>query len=191
MLQELKALADAIVAFIKSPRWIVTAAGVCAAMLFLPKEWLSKVGVADLAIEFRQWWGVAFLGTGLYVAVLVGEWLWGILVSKRKAKAERQAEEKKNADVDRKRQELIDGLTHEELQHLRPFLVDDRASVCFDHTDGVAARLRAARILQVHVSSFDILEGPAHSITPWAKTALSPRLDEIAALPAYKRPRRI
>lgn len=186
MLSELKIALDAIVAFIRSPRLAVTISAVCASMLFLPVNFLSTLGVASLQTEFRHLWGLGFLASGLYVLVLVGELTYSrIAVLKSTREAEIEANAKAEA-LDKKRQELIDSLTRDELRYLREFIVENKAAIHYDPTDGIAARLRKANILQVYVQAYDVTVGVPHSITPWAKEALEHRSQELAELEPYQ-----
>lgn len=140
-----------------APRYFVLIAVVAAALLFMPSEWLDRIGVSKLAAENKQWLGLT---------LLVSSALWcGYVISTFWDSIKRLLNRRKNQlRVIKKLQYLTEG----EKQILRYYVAENTRTNVLKVNDGVVQGLVASRIIYRAASIGDLIEGFAHNITDLA-----------------------
>jgi hypothetical protein len=125
----------------------------CAVVLALPKPAAALLGIVHLREQYRPWIGVAAIGSGVGLLVSFGRAIVDVLRNLRVSAAQR---------------ELLKSLSPDEKAVLSRYILANKKTEYFDHTDGIARSLVAQGILYVPSQSFDITVGVAHIIQPWA-----------------------
>ena len=146
--------------------------------LFAPGSALSSLGLVQGIDDSRKWIGTVFL---ISTAALLADgiratWKFGCewWVDRRRANAMEWS---------------LENLTEDEKAHLRPFILENRASVSYAPADGVAGGLCVKSILFRPVTMGTIYH-LAHNIQPGAREYLlkHPELLEASAPAAVETP---
>lgn len=169
------------------PKLMVTLCIATACLLFLPDDWLLKVGLSNLAVEHTQWIGLVFLISGAWIATDLLETVFAAIKRMRA-----------NRKLKRDLKQSIRELTYAERQYLAPYIVNRENTYYFALDDGVAAGLEAKGFLYRSANSGSLLHGFAYNLQPWARRELVYRRDlfeDIECLPPtpsqrllYRRP---
>ena len=182
-LDPIKVLVDSAIALVKSRLLIALVAIVCVVMLFAPAPLVVALRLEALAEDWRSWWDLGLLASAAYLTLLLTARAWGRVASAINARRERRAAAESVAKRDAMRRKLIEQLTVLELQHLAIFIVKKRPVAYFSIGNGVADKLLADGILSRPSQMFDLENGFAHSLEPWANELLQGRSEEMRVLP--------
>lgn len=151
-------LAKSSLEFLKlAPRYLLAVAIVAGTLLFSPVEWLEKIGLQAIAMEYRQWLGLSFLVSATLWAVGIALSAWNALTRKFFRRSVRQHVMRRLAS-----------LTEDEKQILRYYLAKNTRANMLKVDDGVVQGLVADRIIYRSASMGHLLEGFAHNITDFA-----------------------
>ncbi|MFZ2309620.1 MAG: superinfection exclusion B family protein [Rhodoferax sp.] len=149
-----------------APRYLVAIALVLAFLLFAPNEIAQRLGVADMAKDYRQWFGVAFLACVALLSVSVFQAGYGVvrtMVAKRRFK--------------RQMRERLGRLTEDEKQILRFYIGRQTRSNTLRADDGVVQCLAQAHIIFRAASLGSLVEGFAYNINEIAWDVLNEEPD--------------
>lgn len=140
-----------------APRYFVAFGAAAAGLLFMPADWLSRLGLERFATENKQWLGLVLLVSTVLWGVFVVVSCWGAV--KRVFYRRRN-----DARTIRKLQSLTEG----EKEILRYYLGEGTRTNVLKVDDGVVQGLVANRIIYRAASMGNLLEGFAHNITDLA-----------------------
>lgn len=140
-----------------APRYFVAFGAISAGLLFMPPEWLLRLGLEKFAADNKQWLGLV---------LLISTVLWGLffIVSCWGALKRVFSRRKNNVRTIRKLQSLTEG----EKEILRYYLAEGTRTNVLKVDDGVVQGLVANRIIYRAASMGNLLEGFAHNITDLA-----------------------
>ncbi|WDG39759.1 superinfection exclusion B family protein [Pseudomonas synxantha] len=140
-----------------APRYFVALGVVAAGLLFMPADWLSRLGVEKFADDNKQWLGLVLLVSTVLWGVFVIVSCWGAV--------QRVFYRRKNkARTIRKLRSLTEG----EKEILRYYLAEGTRTNVLKVDDGVVQGLVAYRIIYRAASMGNLMEGFAHNITELA-----------------------
>lgn len=135
------------------PRHVLVAALFCAAVVFLPEEIITRLGIAALLKEYRAWFGFGLLFCVCHLLVHVGLWVNGLL---------------KNYSRTRGMRKTLHRLTEEEKAVLRVYIDGKTITQKLHPMDGVVAQLVARQIIGQATIMGSLVGGWAYNINPWA-----------------------
>jgi hypothetical protein len=145
-----------------SPLVFLAVAMASGIILFAPVEFGTTLGLVEFRDQNRSVLGGAFIFSLAVVLVnllaKIGKWI-------RKRYRRHQNEKALS--------QSLEELTPEEKGYLVPYVHGEINTQHFHIEDGIAGGLVAKKILYRASNVFDMLQGPAYNIQPWAKALLN------------------
>ena len=140
-----------------APRYLVSLGIIAAFILFLPEKALKSLGIFELALNYRAWFAIAFIVTGVLFAVdrCIAIMGW---INRKKAVGK----------LSKARLDRLHRLTEDEKQILRFYFAKQTRANVLRIDDGVVQGLVSAGIIYRSTQLGNILEGFGHNISDFA-----------------------
>lgn len=144
-----------IIEFLKlAPRYLIALGLMAACLLFLPDDFLKKIGVSQFAQDNRSWLGLIFIGTtALFIVSVTGDMFKSIRRWWRKRRAFTEITNR------------LHRLTEDEKQILRYYIAKQTRANTLRINDGVVQGLVADGILYRSTSMGSLVEGFGYKIS--------------------------
>lgn len=145
-----------------APKYLIAISVVLGFLLFAPAEFMQWFGVADVAKDYRQWFGLGFLAFTTLLVVSLAQGTYAVVrnwIGKLRFK--------------RKLRKRLTRLTEDEKQILRFYVAKQTRSNTLRPTDGVVQGLAGARIIFRAATMGNLVEGFAYNINEIAWDVLN------------------